>query len=462
MGGQASGAYAGGIESSPFQAMPHVDARGVEVSGATPGALGAYESSLARLVGGEGDALLPIEAALVGAPAFAMGHALRAAACVIDDDRTDTIAVVRAVAAIGQSDAATERERHHAAAAQAWIDGDAARALVLYGALVDDYPRDLLALRAALALDFRIGSRSMLRDRVARALPHWSAEVPGYGHVVALHAFGLEENGDYDAAEAAAHRALDHEPRCASAIHTLAHVCEMRGRAADGIALLQRTRGVWATHPGFASHILWHLAVFHVDQGETDRALAIYDDALAPRDGLSPATLVDASALLWRLELRGVAAHGRWRVLARSWARQRLRGARAFNVVHAVMAQAGARRIIRARRAAALLFDDVATLRANRGEDLDFASAFSSALIAFARGRYSEAVDRIDEVRARADRCGGSVAQCDLIHLTLIEAALRAQRDRLARALVAERALRRPMSRLGRWLFARASAPVAA
>ncbi|MET0345476.1 MAG: tetratricopeptide repeat protein, partial [Casimicrobiaceae bacterium] len=346
--------------------------------------------------------------------------------------------------------------------AQAWIDGDAGRALVLYGALVDDYPRDLLALRAALALDFRIGSRNMLRDRVARALPHWSAEVPGYGHVVALHAFGLEENGDYDAAQAAAHRALDHEPECASAIHTLAHVCEMRGRAADGIALLQRTRGVWATHPGFASHILWHLAVFHVDQGETDRALAIYDDALAPRDGVSPATLVDAAALLWRLELRGVAAHGRWRVLARSWARQRLRGARAFNVVHAVMAQAGARRIIRARRAAALLFDDVATLRANRGEDLDFASAFSSALIAFARGRYSEAVDRIDEVRARADRCGGSVAQCDLIHLTLIEAALRAQRDRLARALVAERALRRPMSRLGRWLFARASAPVAA
>ncbi|HEY5863780.1 MAG TPA: tetratricopeptide repeat protein, partial [Casimicrobiaceae bacterium] len=98
----------------------------------------------------------------------------------------------------------------------------------------------------------------------------------------------------------------------------------------------------------------------------------------------------------------------------------------------------------------------------NRGEDLDLASALSSALIAFARGRYSETVDRIDEVRARADRCGGSVAQCDLIHLTLIEAALRAQRDRLARALVAERALRRPMSRLSRWLFARASAPVAA
>ena len=334
----------------------------MEVSGATPDALGAYESSLARSRR-ERDALLPIEAALVGAPARDGARAARRR-CVMND-RAATIAVQGSSGNLA-GNATSDRERHHAAAAQAWIDGDAARALVLYGALIDDYPRDLLALRAALALDFRIGSRNMLRDRVARALPHWSAEVPGYGHVVAMHAFGLEENGDYDAAQATAYRALDHEPGCASAIHTLAHVCEMRGRAADGIALLQRTRSVWATHPGFASHILWHLAVFHVDQGETDRALAIYDDALAPRDGLSPATLVDASALLWRLELRGVAAHGRWRVLARSWARQRLRGARAFNVVHAVMAQAGARRIIRARRAAALPM--MPTLRANRGE----------------------------------------------------------------------------------------------
>jgi hypothetical protein len=48
------------------------------------------------------------------------------------------------------------------------------------------------------------------------------------------------------------------------------------------------------------------------------------------------------------------------------------------------------------------------------------------------------------------------VAQCDLIHLTLLEAALRGQRKRLARALAAERAVRRAASRLNRWLKARA------
>jgi hypothetical protein len=63
-------------------------------------------------------------------------------------------------------------------------------------------------------------------------------------------------------------------------------------------------------------------------------------------------------------------------------------------------------------------------------------------------------------VRAIAHRCGGSVAQCDLIHLTFVEAALRSHRARLARALAAERTARKPDSPLNRWLFARAGAMV--
>jgi hypothetical protein len=43
-----------------------------------------------------------------------------------------------------------------------------------------------------------------------------------------------------------------------------------------------------------------------------------------------------------------------------------------------------------------------------------------------------------------------------LIHLTLLEAALRGRRKGLARTLAAERAVRKPASRLNRWLNARA------
>jgi hypothetical protein len=101
----------------------------------------------------------------------------------------------------------------------------------------------------------------------------------------------------------------------------------MRGDAADGIALLQRP-GVMGTHPGSRPY-LWHLAVFHVDQGETIVRSRSTTTRWRPRDGVSPATLVDASALLWRLELAVslLTAGGAARA---ELARQRLRGARAF------------------------------------------------------------------------------------------------------------------------------------
>jgi hypothetical protein len=55
-------------------------------------------------------------------------------------------------------------------------------------------------------------------------------------------------------------------------------------------------------------------------------------------------------------------------------------------------------------------------------------------------------------VRHFAHRCGGSLAQCDLIHLTFTEAALRARKAQLARTLVAERTVQKPTSGLNRLL----------
>src|SRR3712207_8780011 len=49
--------------------------------------------------------------------------------------------------------------------------------------------------------DFFLGQSSLLRDRVARVLPYWDDRVPGYGYVLGMHAFGLEEMGDYGRAE---------------------------------------------------------------------------------------------------------------------------------------------------------------------------------------------------------------------------------------------------------------------
>jgi len=86
--------------------------------------------------------------------------------------------LVTAIEALGGR--ANERERMHAAAGRAWLGGD-----------------------------FFLGQSTLLRDRMAQVLPHWSDDVPGYGYVLGMSAFGLEETANYVGAEAKGRRALE-------------------------------------------------------------------------------------------------------------------------------------------------------------------------------------------------------------------------------------------------------------
>jgi tetratricopeptide (TPR) repeat protein len=415
-----------------------------------------FEQALACLFRSDGNAVPIIERAIAHDPGFAIGHCLRAGAFVMGRVDANTAPLAASVSAIEGNASANERERRHAAAARHWSDGDIVRAGRLYGELLRDYPRDRLALLVAHSLDFRLGRRDMLRDRIAGVLPHWSLTDPEYGYILGMHAFGLEEAGDYNRALEAAYKSLELVPDNAAAIHVIAHVYEMRGPPDIGIAWLRKTQPIWAANAGFRIHLAWHLALFQVDAAATSAALATYDELIAPQLDGSNNGLVDASALLWRLQLCGTAPKWRWQEVMGLWLRQRTIGSRAFDLVHAIMALGASKQHARARQLAKRLkFDPM--LRARSGcEELALAGPLATAIMSFCRGEYDRAVESISAIRAAADRCGGSVAQCDLIHLTLLEAALRGQRKRLARTLATERAARKPSSRLSRWLKARA------
>ena len=436
--------------------LRQTDRRGLVLSSTDSESLQRYEEALASVHSSQGDGLEKIEQLLARDPGFIAGYCLRAAAEIlgseapVNTDLGDTLAEIDR-----HGHAATDRERRHAAAARAWFEGNTRLAAEQYGEIVVDYPRDSVALQVAHALDFRLGQREMLRDRIAQVLPYWDANVPGYGYILGMYAFGLEENGEYARARRLALRSLALEPSNASAIHVIAHVMEMQGRTLTGIDWLKSKRAIWAANKGFAIHIAWHLALFYVDLGRTKEALEIYDEVIAPSRDSAINALVDASALLWRLDLSGVNTGARWQMLAGYWRSQALAGRRAFTLVHAVMAFAATRHEQLAEQVSALLRHDVATRLANVDDDLKVALPLAEALQAFGRGDYSSAVDKINAVRVIASRCGGSVAQCDVIHLTLTEAAIRSQRESLARALAAERSVRKPDSPLNQWLFAR-------
>ncbi|HEY1459481.1 MAG TPA: tetratricopeptide repeat protein [Casimicrobiaceae bacterium] len=431
------------------------DYAGLVTSAGSRHLLEGFERALASMFRADGNAFPIIERIVERNPMFTLGHCLRAGALIMRGVDTVPDALATSVKAI-EADAASERERRHGHAARRWLEGDAASASLLYAELLRDHPRDRLALLVAHALDFRLGRREMLRDRLKIALAHWDVSDREYGYLLGMYAFGLEETGDYRDALTVARRSLEFIPDNAAAIHVIAHVFEMTSTPDRGIAWLRATQPIWAGNAGFRVHIAWHLALFQFDAGAADEALATYDELIAPHLDAGNNSLVDASALLWRLQLLGAGSQRRWCDVTTRWLQQRAIGSRAFDLVHAVMAMAASGQHRQTRQLAARLKAD-RMLRARSGkEELWIAEPLVGAIIAFCRGRYDAAVDSICAVRARADRCGGSVAQCDLIHLTLIEAALRGHRSGLARTLAAERAARKPASRLNRWLNARA------
>src|SRR5574338_1280012 len=182
----------------------------------------------------------------------------------------------------------------------------------------------------------------MLRDRIARAMPAWSPAMPGYHALLGMHAFGLEETGDYEQAERQGRRCVDLEPRDGWGWHAVAHVMEMRNRPDDGIAWLAPGAQHWSTDSFFAVHNWWHLAMFHLERDEIDEVLRLFDGPIFGARSAVVLDLVDATAMLWRLHLRGVDVGDRWQAVAANWTPLAGAGTYAFNDMHAMMAFVGA------------------------------------------------------------------------------------------------------------------------
>lgn len=423
-----------------------VDQRGDAFSSGTAASHAAYERALAALNVYRGDAAAIMDEALSADPDFVMGHVLRAEVLITMWERSALPAVrecLRRLQALHPR--STDRERAHTQAIAQWAAGDWDGMRIRFERLLADHPRDLLALQVSHLADFYHGDRDSLRARPERVLPHWSAADPGYGLVLGMHAFGLEECGQYAQAEDAGRRALDLQPEDCWAHHAVAHVLEMQARQAEGVAFMQSREAHWAqADNGFAFHNWWHTALFHLDLGRDADALALYDSRIRPEPIGVQLMMLDATALLWRMHLNGVDAGRRWDELADAYEGSDEAGFYAFNDMHAMAAYAAAGR---ARAAAGLL---QAVQAAAGGGDTnarmtrEVGLPIVTAIDAFGQGRYADAVSLLLPVRYKAHAFGGSHAQRDLVHRTLIEAALRGGDMAMARALAHERTAQKP------------------
>ena len=162
--------------------MTQFDKRGNPVSYGRQHAIDALDHAFDLLHAYQADPLAEVDRIIVDHPDFAMAHAFRAGALATATDKAFEAEMIRSVvAAEALAAKANDRERMHISAGRAWLDGDWERAVELWGRASIAYPRDLLALQFAHVGDFYLGHSHMLRDRIARVLPHWDRNVPEPG-----------------------------------------------------------------------------------------------------------------------------------------------------------------------------------------------------------------------------------------------------------------------------------------
>ncbi|MCE8033186.1 MAG: tetratricopeptide repeat protein [Halomonas sp.] len=436
--------------------MP-TDRQGNALPGATAEAAELYARALEAFNLYRGDPVALLAQALEAAPDFSMARLFRAYLYALSTEPEAT-AAARADLVAAKASRLSEQEASHVVALEHLLAGEWSAA----GCALDRhnmrYPHDLLALQAGHLADFYRANARDLRDRIARVLPKWSPDLPGYPIVLGMYAFGLEESGAYARAEETGRQALAMQQLDCWAHHAVAHVMEMQGRAEDGIGWMIAREPHWSGDDNFFQvHNWWHLALCRLDLGQDKEALALYDGPIRQGTSTMALDMVDASALLWRLQLTGQDVGTRWQELATAWDLHADGRLYPFNDWHAVMAYLGAGRNDQVERLLAALKADDAGREASawaRQIGLPLVEGFT----AFWREDYEKAVERLHPVRFIANAFGGSHAQRDIIDWTLTEAALRGGYRDVAEGLAHERLAAKPHSPINRTFLRRANA----
>lgn len=436
------------------------DKQGNTLTGATAEAVASFDEAVRSFNIYRGDPEAAIDAAIAAAPDCASAHLFKIGIYATASEPEATAAAIDMFEAVEMLPM-DEREKSLAGALKLLVAGrwnGAAEALNRHNM---EHPHDLPALQFGHLLDFYRGNARNLRDRIARVLPLWSADIPGHSIVRGMLSFGLEETADYRRAEETGRAALEQDPLDCWAHHAVAHVMEMTGRAEDGIGWMVAREPHWSGEDNlFAVHNWWHRALYHLDLGQVEQVMALYDGPI--REGRSGVALdlVDAAALLWRLHLSGHDVGDRWQEVSVAWEAQADGRLYAFNDLHAAMAHLGAGRteaLDRMTDAMMITADD-----SENGDAALFAGQVGLPAVqgftAFFNGDHEAAVEKLFSVRYSANRFGGSHAQRDVLDWTLTEAAIRSGNRARAEALAHERLAAKPHSPVNLGFLKRARA----
>uniref|UniRef100_UPI00398EE2CD tetratricopeptide repeat protein 38 isoform X3 n=1 Tax=Pristiophorus japonicus TaxID=55135 RepID=UPI00398EE2CD len=353
-------------------------------------------------------------------PDFVMGQVVINGLELIGTGRSvwldkDLDAAIKRMVGLSKTQEITERERLHVEAVDMFAKGSLPKACDIWEQILLSKPTDLLALKLAYDSYFYLGQQRQLRDCVARVLPHWTSQIPFYGYLKGMYSFGLMETNFYDLAEKTAKESLALNPSDTWSVHSLAHVHEMRADVDRGLKFMKQTENNWKGSDMLACHNYWHWALYHIEKGEYETALSIYDTHVSPScfNSGTMLDLVDACSMLYRLQMEGINVDNRWKELLRITKNHAKDHILIFNDAHILMSLLGAKDAESANQLVTSLQELSQTPGENSQHQLarDLGLPICQAITEFANGNYSHTVDLLNPVRYQIKNIGGSDAQ---------------------------------------------------
>ncbi|MBB3066270.1 tetratricopeptide repeat protein [Limibacillus halophilus] len=324
--------------------------------------------------------------------------------------------------------AMTPREQLYLAALKAAFQGDISGSVALYETILVQHPLDLFAQRLAQMELFWIGEMEWSADISARVAPAWSEAVPSYGIHLSCRAFDLEESGDYRGAEKLARQAVEIDPSDVWGTHAMAHVMIMENRIDEGIAWLDGLKDHWGEANQMALHLWWHRCLFHLEHGEFEAVIDIYDNWIRNRELPLLKSMADlyidmqnGASMLQRLEMCKVPVGDRWEELLQLTLNRLEDHTSPFTSPHYALILAASGRFEESYGLLASMEAFAATDKGTLGPRYR-AAAIPAArgAIAFRQAQYEDVVAALFPARRSLWQMGGSHAQRDVFTQMLV------------------------------------------
>jgi hypothetical protein len=415
------------------------DSYGLPATTASPEALDAYNDGVDGILGWHRDTVPFFRNAVARDPGLALAHAGLAVGLFVEEEFADARASMARARSLAPG--ASARERSHIDALGHYVEvrmKDAEAAMREHLAV---YPTDLLVAQRLYFIWFFQGRFEEMLGLTSELVPR----LPESSFPLGLRAFALEELGRCDAARSAAEACIARNPQDTWGVHSLVHALYETGGSdqTEGLRRVPPAIAACTNVNYYRNHLLWHLVLMHLARGDYARASGMTHEVFERQPLPLALDVRNAVSLLWRFELCDMDVGARWAPFVDIARRLMDRPEDLpFHHPHLGMALAGGRDWATAERHLDLLRARAASDRS--GVLQAVAIPLIEGIHAFGGRDWQRVIDRLEPIRSRVIELGGSRAQRDVFHDTLLEACFRAGDAERAERLLAERLVRRP------------------